>query len=744
MALRFSGPPIVLASFITALSVVPLAVAQNDNPFGEDDSDDAAIVLTEPNTTRVGESTTDLLIRSVTQSNPTTPLQLSQAIVVMMDLDQWDRANDYLNQFAAIELDGPGAYKLNDKIGSDFFYQLARVDELQPAGREQATRVFGLATQWANSRERIDGLLDQLASENTILRSESFERLRRIGNPAVARILESFTDENRKDEYPGLRGALYRFDKTAVPVLIGAAHAEAPEVQLEAIRALAEQSSNEALDEMMWAWLDPKSPPKSKAVAASRMTKAGVALDPGKMEARLATRVRRFLAGRRTSTDDISGDLKVWNWNGDTGQLESARIDPRIGTRQRGLRLARTLYNINPNSVENQKLLMLSELESRKRASGPSRRIDAQAFVDAYPQANADRLNQLLLDAIQMDLIPAAIACCEVLKTSANAAHLNGRPCPLVEAILSGERQLQFAAFDAITEIDPKTPFHGCSYVADFATYIASSRFQRAVLVGHNREEVARSTAATLQSLKWGGDPAINSREIFERINANPDLEILLIGDAITRPAARELVQQLRNNWKAKRIPIGIIADTEERLIRSSRLTHGADQLLTFPTPTDTQALARQIGELGKLHKTWGAVSSDDRFAHASRAVQWLSRISVDSQYGFYNVAKFEDRMLEWLYHPEFTEPAAKILAANPSATAQRALVSFISQNELPIEARQAVANSFEKAIESSGTLLTTGDIKLQYDRYNASESQPVETQQILGRVLDIIEKAAQ
>jgi len=165
---------------------------------------------------------------------------------------------------------------------------------------------------------------------------------------------------------------------------------------------------------------------------------------------------------------------------------------------------------------------------------------------------------------------------------------------------------------------------------------------------------------------------------------------------------------------------------------------------LTFPVPSDSQALARQIGELAKLQKTWGAVSSDDRFAHASRAIEWLSRVSVDSKYGFYNVAHYQSRMLDWLYHPEFTEPAAKILAANPSAAAQQALVSFISQNELPIEARQAVANAFEKAVESSGTLLTTSEINLQYDRYNASENQPKETQQVLGRVLDIIEAAAE
>ena len=467
-------------------------------------------------------------------------------------------------------------------------------------------------------------------------------------------------------------------------------------------------------------------------------------MDQSQIEQRLARRVRRFLSGRRIGTDDITGNLRVWTWNGDSQQLEPQEVDPEVGTRQRGVRLAKSLYNINPGNAENQKLLMLSELETRKRAKGPSRPIDTEAFLKSYPGQSAVRINELLPQAIELDLIPAAIACCEVLKQTGDASLLHGRPPALVQAILTGERQLQFAAFDAIAQIDPQSPFGGCSYVSDFATFIASSRFQRAALVGHNREDIARATASALIPLRWQGDPAVATREIFERVDANPDLEILLIGDSLTQPAVRELVQQLRVNWKTKSLPIGILASSEAQLIRSSQLTAGAERLLTFPYSSESEALVRQMGELEKLQNTWAAVSSDDRYAHASRAIDWLSRVASESKYDFYNAAHYESRMLDWLYHPEFTEPAAKILSANPSPAAQQALVSFISQNELPIEARQAVAEAFEKAVKTSGTLLTTSEINLQYDRYNASENQPKETQQVLGRVLDIIEAAKQ
>ena len=67
-------------------------------------------------------------------------------------------------------------------------------------------------------------------------------------------------------------------------------------------------------------------------------------------------------------------------------------------------------------------------------------------------------------------------------------------------------------------------------------------------------------------------------------------------------------------------------------------------------------------------------------------------------------------------------------------------MLGFVSQGELPIEARELVADAFESAVKRGGTMLTTREIQLQYERYNASENQPEETQKVLGRVLDVIE----
>jgi hypothetical protein len=74
---------------------------------------------------------------------------------------------------------------------------------------------------------------------------------------------------------------------------------------------------------------------------------------------------------------------------------------------------------------------------------------------------------------------------------------------------------------------------------------------------------------------------------------------------------------------------------------------------------------------------------------------------------------------------------------------AQRALMNFASQPVLPVHSRSAAADAFRKNVGLHGVLLTSGEILMQYDRYNASESSDADTQRVLGALLDTIEAAA-
>ena len=686
------------------------------------------------------ENTEDLLVRTVAQSNPTTAIELAKAVGLMIDIEEFQKAGEYLDSLASLELDGKTSYELNRVVGSDVFYEIARADQLQPRGRELALRVFASATEWANSDSRIDSLIKQAATKDKYARGEVFAKLNRVGPKAAARVIETFADENRDEEFPALRGILYAFGDAAVGPLLGAAEATEPSIRIEAIRALATLENNRAIDILLRISLSQQTQSPYRELASFHLNKNGRAPQQAEVETRLSQRVERFLDGRRETAETLLGEVDVWKWNDETKRLEVSVIDPDLAARLRAAELAQTLYEINPGNARNRELHLISQLEYAKRLVGASDQIDVDEFLKQADNINAGEIERILTVAIEHDLMHAATAACEVLKRLGNESQVYGSEMsPLVKAILVGDRHLQFADFDAIAEINPKTAYAGSSHFAELAAYFASSRFEQKAAVGHIRSEVAQAWSTAANPRGWNSVSASSSRELFETATSDPDVGILLVSDTLQGPRYVELLLQLRSHWKTRRMPIGVLASDSDRLIKSVRYTEGIDRLLTFPLSIDADAIGSQLKQLEEQETTW-TVSSDDRYRHAARSVKWLESAVVDLDLDFYHFGRHQKQLLGLLYHPEFTGSAAKILATQPTAVAQRAMLGFVSQGDLPIEARELVADAFETAVKRGGTMLTTREIELQYERYNASESQPKETQQVLGRVLDVIE----
>ena len=559
------------------------AVAQDEENTFADESKDAREVIKlgapdEPDDAR------ELLVRTVAQSNPSSALELVKAANLMVDIKRYEEANAYMDSLAALSLDGKAAYELNESAGPTALYVLARTPELQPNGRDVTRKIFDLATKFANSDARIDSLIDQLADDSTYLRSEAFARLKRVGSKAVAKVIDVFADPNRKSEYPGLRGALYAFGDAATGPLLGAARSDNATVKVEAIRGLLKQDSNEATDGLLHFALSSKTTDDIREFTINELTKSGRFQDRASAELTLAKRVEKFLKGGRVSGESYFGDVTFWRWDADNESLTSFELNPRSAARLRAARLAKTLYESNPANSRYRELYLLSRLEFEKLEAGTSKSIDVDAFLSAVDDVRAVEVESLLSRCIRLDLIPAATACCEVLKKIGSADQVVGiGRRPLVNAILTGDRHLQFAAFDAIVEINPQTAYAGSSYVSELAAYLASSTFSRKAAIGHIFKEVGQSFASKAQPFGWQIADAPSSLKFFNVAISDPDMTVLLVSDTLTMPAHRQLIRQLRSHWKTKRMPIGLLASNADRLIKANRYTDGYRSTSGFP-----------------------------------------------------------------------------------------------------------------------------------------------------------------
>jgi hypothetical protein len=162
---------------------------------------------------------------------------------------------------------------------------------------------------------------------------------------------------------------------------------------------------------------------------------------------------------------------------------------------------------------------------------------------------------------------------------------------------------------------------------------------------------------------------------------------------------------------------------------------------LVFPRPHDRPAVEFQVQRLLE-NAGRNAIGSEERARQAGAAVAWLSHLAEDQQaYGFYDLLREVPQAERALYGGAASQPAAEVLGFIGSPRAQQALATFASQSARPLADRQAAAAAFKTAVQRRGLLLYAADVDLQYERYNQSESLDAGTQQVLGDVLDVIER---
>lgn len=719
--------------------------AAQDNPFGSSQPGAASPKLNilpeiDPNL----DQATRLIIESVRKSNPVTPLQLAKAIQTMLDIEQYADAKYYLAVLMGTGADDKTIFEMHEVLGPNLFLKIFYQDELQPEGRQFGKRVFAAVRKEALAPERLDRLIKRLSDSNIAFRSDAFHKLRRLGPPAIARMIEVFADESRQQEFSFIREALSHMASDATGPLVGAVRSNQPTLQLEAVRALGGIDSILARDVLYRPALAPGVDAElRKAARQSAIQNLGGVPNQTQAQEHLQQQVKTYLMGGPHSNGDPFQKVAVWRWDRDKKELFQVKLSSATASRIIASDLAKDLLQINGDLPANREMFLLTLLESLKRIAGPDRAIDTETFMKSLPGLSVPEVNSVLAQALEAELFPAAIAACEVLADHGDAQLLesvDGQPSALVRAIMTGQRHLQFAALQTITKIDPQQAYQGSSYVTSLAIFLSASNGRATGLIGHRRLASGMTFASIMDRSGVSGVALTNSREVFNRAVTDPDVELILITDTLNGPYFHELVFQLRSDWRSRQIPIGVMIRDLPQKMRVERIFHGEERLEILALTDDAAVVTRQVDRLRELQKPW-PMTLFEKNQQSMFALNWLSKVAADPQvYGFYDLLSRDAELVPILFEHGYSPVVSQILSHLGTPAAQRALVNLASEGALSVEQRKEASKAFEEAIARSGTLLTTAEIQQQYDRYNASENQPVESQQILGQILDAIE----
>jgi CheY-like chemotaxis protein len=358
---------------------------------------------------------------------------------------------------------------------------------------------------------------------------------------------------------------------------------------------------------------------------------------------------------------------------------------------------------------------------------------------------SADPLSAALAEAIRRDQLHAAIAIARQLGPLGDQAALAsraGRPSPLVRTLRHPDAELRFAALQAIMQLAPEQSFAGSSYLPKALWAFATGSGPQEALIVSPLTRRRNLWAGGLRELGYLAIPATTGREALRAAAQSTQLALILIDASVSRPTAREIHYQLRASTQAGRVPMAIVC-AGDQLLKFDRLAATDPLLLAAPRPTDQTRLAEIVAQLQHLADP-PLASEAVRLERAEQALDWLTQLlqlPSTTHGNVYQELRRSSHFAEHtLFQPKLAASSLRLLEHLGTAGSQVKLADYASDKSLPIENRRKAAAAFVANVKQYGMLLTTAQIRRQYDRYNASESDELQTQQVLGKLLDVIE----
>jgi len=684
-----------------------------------------------------------LVIQQLRDSNPSTPEAILRAAYAVLQFGRPDEAKIYLARFLDAKFPDADLAESANRVGSGLLINLSRDAQVQPEGKEVADAVFAAAAKVVRDPTYLDAQIKRLSAPELAVRQSALSRLDASGSHVVTPILRVMADASRDSEHRYLRAALARLAASTEAPLIGALDVPNDQLKAQIIAVLGRMGSQRAVMHLVRPAVDPAAPAQVREVAAASLAKiVGKIPDRYEAEKYLHEEIQRLLAGRlpyRTDEDDLA---EMWDWDDTSRQMTSRQLPRADAALYLATRLTADLVALQASSHEARRLQLLTSLELAKILGGLDQPLDTGSVANLLRDVTPETMNQVLTQAIQLGRLPAIIAAIEVLGRRGDASLLTSsgpQESPLALALLHSDGRVRLAAAHAILQLHPTRSFPGASRVVESLAQAVKTTGAARVLVGHPRGEEAQSLVGFMNDLGYEGEAAYTGRRLAELAVVGADFEFILISDAINGPPVKDLVQWLRKDYRTARIPIGVMAKSDD--LHSLRYAFENDpHTAVFPRIHSADVARTDVENLlelaGRNH-----VGRVERIAQAQAALAAISRLAETREgYNLWNLLRHEAAVITALDNPALTAVAAGVLGKFGTPKSQTALVDFASQATRALADRQAAAAAFAAAVKSRGLNLTQQQIAAQFDRYNASEKLDVDTQNLLASILDTIE----
>ena len=682
-------------------------------------------------------------VAAILATKPATPLEMVRAAKILADNQRPDLARGFLKKVLEANLDQQQLIALEEFFGTEVFTQMASRADLAPEAQQLSDAVLAAVGHHLQDSARLAAIIKQLQDPSADTSYQAVVELRRVGAAAVWPLAAVLADPGRAAEHAGVRAALAALGSDAVGPLLGIVESQDPKLIVEAVRVLGELEAEKAVVFLLAPFASDQSDPEVRRAAEASLVKIS-GQTPSKQTAiqLLARRAEEHFDRLHPLREDLEGQVRIWTWDGDAREPVEKSYPAHDASLAIACRLARDAYSVAPEDGHVRLLYLATMLEQAAYENGldsPLETTDRSAAgrVAAF---GPEVVEEVLAYALKSRHAPAATAAARILGEVGKAQTLlyqGSRPASLVQATWHADRRVRFAAVEAILRLEPIRPYPGSSRVTEALVYFsASGGAPRALVAGSSSAEAGR-VGGYLVGLGYELDTATTARDAIRKLLVSPDYELALVDAGLQRPTVDFMLEQLRHDCRTAGLPVGVTARSGQ-LDRARHLVRRDPLAEAFSRPHTAEAVHWQVNRLlGLVGRE--RVLPAERERQAVQSLKWLADLTGRDQ-TVYNLSRAQDVAMTALSVPRLAPDAVVVLGNLGTPQGQRALVDLASRWTQPPELRVAAARAFRKSIQKSGILLTTEQIRLQYDRYNQSETLDAGTQQVLGLILDCIE----
>jgi hypothetical protein len=624
---------------------------------------------------------TDPAVLALLSTNPETPEDLTNVILLLLDLKQIKPAKSLFTKLVGLEIDDTKLIALGKKVGTTNLDRLSKVPEFQPQVKVFVEKITTAMNVAARDPDKLAALIERLKEPAVDARVAAIGELRQGQDAAAQALVDVLYDPTRADDHARVRIALAGLGSIGIEPLglIAAQGGEAERVAAVKVLGMTEETASHAA--LYAAAFDPSTPAAVREAATTAIVEQQEKLPAAVSAAAELYIDAKLLYLAQPRYDDLAPSV-YWKWDAATKRPVLAAATNRAAALVRAGRLANiaaAITNRDPNAVT---LAQAASLEAAilnakpAAAAAPAATAPADAAEAPAPPADAQAPAQdpaaapnnpfgaaaqpaavapagepaaaakSVDDAVgrwNVEMKPTAVELRRLLEfTAANdrAAEaaavvklvaraeglkaldgIGGRPSAMVKLVTHPDRRIRFAAMEAIVGLNPQQPFTGSSAVADALGYFAASTGERKALIADPNIGRARDVAGLFAAARGTrGEIASSSRDAVRMVAGDPDIEAVVMYRPMMLAELGQLLAQYRADYRTARIPAFIYCEPED-LQRTRSLISNDPLAYAIYQPRSLDMLRLQTGPDVTYAATKAAVPAEERVAQAEAAI---------------------------------------------------------------------------------------------------------------------------